>query len=76
MRSGLLAYRFTAQQQLTMRVLVVAGGRDASVGVPPQERFAHSLSTAQFMSYDRAGHFVYLDEPDRFARDVIAFMSK
>jgi pimeloyl-ACP methyl ester carboxylesterase len=23
-----------------------------------------------------AGHFVYLDEPERFVRDMIAFMSK
>ena len=76
MRNGLLTYRFNAQQRLNMPVLVIAGGRDASVGLQPQQRFAQSLRNAKFVSYDRAGHFVYLDEPDRFARDVIAFVSK
>lgn len=76
MRNGLLTYRFTAQERLTMPVLVVAGGKDASIGVRPQQRFASSLLRGQFLLYDRAGHFVYLDEPDRFARDVVAFLSK
>jgi proline iminopeptidase len=76
MRNGLLSYRFNAQQRLTMPVLIVAGGRDASVGVQPQQRFAQLLRHAQFVSYDGAGHFVYLDEPNRFARDVIAFISR
>lgn len=76
MRGGLLSYRFAAQQRLTMPVLVIAGGQDASVGLDPQKAFARSVTRGTFISYDRAGHFVYLDEPDRFARDVIAFISK
>lgn len=75
MRSGFLNYRFTQQQRLTMPVLVVAGGQDYSVGPALEERFARSLPKGQFVSYDGAGHFVYLDEPDRFARDVIRFVS-
>ena len=76
MRNGLLTYRFSAAQRLTMPVLVLAGGVDASVGLLPQQRFAQSLRKAQFIAYPNAGHFLYLDEPDRFARDVIAFISK
>ena len=76
MRNGLLTYRFNGQQRLTMPVLIISGGRDASVGVEPQKQFAQSLRTARFLLYPDAGHFVYLDAPDQFARDVIAFLAK
>jgi proline iminopeptidase len=75
-RNGLLSYRFTAPDRLTMPVLVIAGGLDYSVGIPAQRMLAESVRTATFVRYDRAGHFVYLDEPDRFSRDVIAFLAK
>jgi pimeloyl-ACP methyl ester carboxylesterase len=74
MRGGSLTYRFADRQRLTMQVLVVAGGRDASVGRAPQERFAHSLPKGTFVAYQHAGHFVYLDEPDRFAQDLVTFL--
>lgn len=73
MSAGLLTYKFTAFDRLTMPVLVVAGGADASVGVGPQRAFAASVKGARFIVYEHAGHFVYLDEPAQFARDVIAF---
>ena len=76
MRSGLLTYRFAASQRLTMPVLVMAGAKDGSVGLVPQESFAKSIRGAKFISYPDAGHFLYLDAPDGFARDVIAFLSK
>ena len=76
MRNGLLTYRFAAPERLTMPVLVIAGAKDGSVGLVPQETFARSVHGAKFIAYENAGHFLYLDAPDRFARDVIAFLSK
>lgn len=75
MSAGLLSYRFTAFDRLTMPVLVIAGGLDGSIGVRPQQAFVQRVPSAHFIQYDRAGHFVYLDEPDRFATDVVAFLS-
>lgn len=74
MKGGLLTYRFTGAARLTMPVLVIAGGKDGSVGVAPQQALAQSIPSARLLEYPRAGHFVYLDEPERFARDVIAFL--
>jgi proline iminopeptidase len=74
-RNGLLRYRFAGMRRLTMPVLVVAGRHDgASVGAGLQE-LVRQLPNARYVEYENSGHFVYLDEPDRFARDVAAFVS-
>ncbi|WP_325311159.1 alpha/beta hydrolase [Longimicrobium sp.] len=74
-RSGLLQYRFAAMRRLTMPVLVIAGRHDgAAVGAGLRD-LARQLPHARYVEYENSGHFVYLDEPDRFARDVSAFVS-
>jgi pimeloyl-ACP methyl ester carboxylesterase len=35
---------------------------------------ADRLPAATFIVYEDCGHFVYLDEPERFARDVVEFL--
>jgi proline iminopeptidase len=72
--AGLLRYRFTAHDRLTMPVLVMAGRHDGAAGPPAQRELARRLPNARFVEYERSGHFVYLDEPDRFAREVAAFV--
>ena len=71
---GLLDYQFTGYDQLSMPVLVVAGRHDGAARSAGLRRLADRLPNAQFVEYDRSGHFVYLDEPERFARDVVAFL--
>jgi proline iminopeptidase len=74
--NGLLTYQFTAASRLTMPVLIMAGGRDGADGPGPSRALSQSIVGSRLLVYENAGHFVYLDEPARFARDVIAFISK
>jgi proline iminopeptidase len=71
---GLLGYRFTAHDRLTMPVLVIAGRHDGAAHPAGLRELAHRLPNARFLEYERSGHFVYLDEPERFARDVADFV--
>jgi proline iminopeptidase len=72
---GLLAWSFGGHGRLAMPVLVIAGERDLQIGLEPQRDLARRLPRAELRVYEGAGHFMYLDAPDRFARDVIAFFS-
>jgi proline iminopeptidase len=71
---GLRDYVFTAHNQLTMPALVVAGRFDGAARPEGLRDLARRLPNARFVEYDRSGHFIYLDEPDRFAREVTAFI--
>jgi proline iminopeptidase len=73
--AGLLGYRFTKHKRVTMPTLVLAGANDYAVGVTPQRALAAALPKARIAVYDRGGHFPYLEEPERFARDVISFLT-
>ncbi len=75
-RNGLFTSRFSRGARLTMPTLVIAGARDYAIGVGPQRVLAASLPNARLLEYPGAGHFVYLDEPDRFTRDVLAFLGE
>jgi proline iminopeptidase len=70
---GLMSWRFTGHERLTMPVLVIAGERDLQIGLEPQRDLANRLPDAELRIYEGAGHFMYLDAPDRFARDIIDF---
>ena len=72
---GLLGYRFAAPQRVRLPVLILAGREDYAIGLPQQRALARALPDARINEYERAGHFLYLDEPDRFTRDVVAFLS-
>jgi len=74
MAAGMNRYRFTKFAAVTMPVLVIAGRHDGaaiSAGLRP---LAEKLPHARFVEYENSGHFVYLDEPDRFAKEVTAFI--
>lgn len=73
--AGLLGYHFTKQARVTAPTLVITGSEDYAVGVPPQRGLVASLPKARIAIYDRAGHFPYLEEPVRFARDVMSFIT-
>ncbi len=72
---GLLSYRFSRFDRLTMPVLVMGGGRDGAVPLAGLRDLASRLPDARLVEYRDSGHFVYLDEPARFACDVAAFVS-
>lgn len=75
-RQGLLRYRFSAPSRLTMPVLVIAGRHDGAAAAESLRQLAAELPNARFVEYEHAGHFVYLDETERFARDVAAFVAR
>lgn len=72
-QQGLLEWRFDEQHRLTMPVLVIAGELDHQVGLEPQRALAESLPDGRLLVYEGAGHFMYVDQPERFTRDVVDF---
>lgn len=74
--NGFLSYRFSRFERLTMPVLVLAGHEDYAIGLPAQRALVKQLPMAQMVEYPGAGHFPYLDAPQRFTRDVVDFLKK
>lgn len=72
-RDGILNYQFRQPERLIMPVLVVAGEKDFQTGAGPQRTFTQRLPNGRFLEYKGAGHFMYVEQTPRFARDVIAF---
>jgi proline iminopeptidase len=72
--NGFLSYRFSGVKRLTMPVLVLAGTEDHAIGLRPQRALAEQLPKARVGEYAGAGHFLYLDAPQRFTRDVAGFL--
>ncbi|HWU74166.1 MAG TPA: alpha/beta hydrolase [Sphingomonas sp.] len=73
---GLMGYRFSRPQRITMPLLFIAGGRDFQTAIPPQRALAAKVRDGRVIVYRNAGHFMFADEPDRFARDVSAFVNR
>jgi proline iminopeptidase len=73
-QGGLLRHRVTGLDRITMPALVIAGRFDGAARPEGLRELARQLPNARFVEYERSGHFVYLDEPDRFAREVSAFV--
>jgi proline iminopeptidase len=74
MAAGMTRYRFTRFHAVTMPALVVAGKHDGAAIPAGLRPLAEELPHAQYMEFENSGHFVYLDEPDRFARVVTTFI--
>ncbi|HKE94768.1 MAG TPA: alpha/beta hydrolase [Povalibacter sp.] len=74
MEGGLLSYRFSNTQRLTMPVLVLGGQFDSAIGLDQQRKLAEAVPHGRFELYRRGGHFLYLDEPEHFVRDVVGFV--
>lgn len=75
-RGGLLQYRFAGTAQVTAPVLVVAGARDFAAGPGTQHALARALPTARIIEYPGLGHWMFIDDPWRFGRDVSEFLAK
>src|SRR5438045_5316365 len=74
MAGGMNRYRFTRFQAVTMPALVIAGKHDGAAIPAGLRPLAEKLPTARYLEFEDSGHFVYLDEPDRFAREVTTFV--
>ena len=73
-RAGLPQYRFTAPERPVMPVLIVSGGQDGTAVTAGLCRLSTRLPDSRVLEFERSGHFVYLDEPQRFADTVRAFL--
>ncbi|HYI63284.1 MAG TPA: alpha/beta hydrolase [Allosphingosinicella sp.] len=73
-RQGLLTYRFTHPENVRAPLLVIAGSRDRQAVPQPQRALARAVSNGRIVEYEGAGHFMWVEQPERFARDVSAFL--
>ena len=73
---GLLDYRFNQRQRLTMPVLFISGAKDYQAVVEPIRTFVGEVPQARLIEYEGAGHFMFVEDPERFARDVTAFIRR
>ena len=71
---GLLEYRFEGHERLTMPLLVIVGAKDFQASVEPLRPFVAKIPGARLIEYEGRGHFMFVEEPERFARDVTAFL--
>lgn len=73
---GLMNYRFSQAGKITMPLLFIAGGRDFQTALPPQRALAMKVHDGRVLVYPSSGHFMFADEPERFAHDVFAFVKR
>lgn len=73
--AGLMEYRFDKADRLTMPVLVIAGGKDFQAVAEPQRALAGRVPRGRYLEYPESGHFMFVEEPARFGRDVTAFIT-
>lgn len=71
---GILDYRFERHDRLTMPVLAIQGGSDFQAAVEPVRSFVAKVPGARLLEYEGRGHFMFVEDPERFARDVEAFL--
>jgi proline iminopeptidase len=74
-RQGLLTYRFTRAAALQMPVLIIGGTRDFQSVIELHRDFVRTLPNGRLLEYEGAGHFMWVEQPERFARDVSTFLS-
>lgn len=71
---GFIRYRFAHIDALTMPVLIIAGGKDFQAVIAPQRALVAKLPHAHLVEYPDNGHFMFVEDPARFARDVADFL--
>ncbi len=71
---GLLRYRFERAKDIAAPALLIAGGKDYQAALEPQVEMAAEMRNAHFIVHPRSGHFLFVDDPQRFADDVNQFL--
>jgi proline iminopeptidase len=73
---GILNYRFSRPERITMPLLFIAGAKDFQTALAPQRALAAKVKNGRVIVYPEAGHFMFADEPERFAADVASFVAR
>jgi non-heme chloroperoxidase len=63
-------------RRLTARTLIIWGDRDDFFGRADQDVLASAIRGARLQVYEGGGHSPHWEEPERFARDVAAFVQE
>ncbi len=61
--------------QIQVPVLLIQGLSDALVPLTYTRHLALSLPQAQILEYEQCGHSPFLEQPERFNRDVLRFLA-
>jgi proline iminopeptidase len=72
MMSARRALRSTITGAEGQVLLTVA--KDFQAAVEPVRAFAATVRQARVLEYEGRGHFMFVEDPERFARDVSAFL--
>lgn len=75
-QKGYLQYRFAHPEKVRAPVLVIAGGRDFQAAIEPQRDLVKALPRGQLIEYPNNGHFMFVEDPQRVARDVTTFLRR
>jgi non-heme chloroperoxidase len=62
--------------RITTPTLILWGGKDAILPRSDQEALASAIPNARLVIYPGAGHALYWEEPERVARDLVAFAQR
>ena len=73
-RQGLLQYRFGGAARISAPVLVVSGALDYAAGPRTERALAANLPRGRLLEYPGLGHWMFIDDPERFGRDVTRFL--
>jgi proline iminopeptidase len=60
--------------RLARPALLITGGRDPTTSPEQRDAFRRGSPRHTMMEFERAGHFVHADEPDRYAQTIIKFV--
>jgi non-heme chloroperoxidase len=74
--SGFMEVDFSAQlRNITAPVLLFWGTKDSFCSQADQEQFMKELKNAMLFVYERTGHALHWEQPARFAKDLVAFVT-
>jgi proline iminopeptidase len=59
---------------LAMPALLITGGQDPTTSPEQRDAFRRGSPRHAMVEFQRAGHFVHANEPDRYARTIIKFV--
>jgi pimeloyl-ACP methyl ester carboxylesterase len=60
--------------RIRVPTLVLWGTADRIVSQPYGQAYCAAIPGARFQEIERAGHFPHLEQPDEFARRILAFV--
>lgn len=69
-----MQFRVAHPELLTMPVLFIDGAKDDQTDEVSQKELAAKVRSGRYLAYTDSGHFPFVDEPNRYARDVLRFL--